>query len=346
MFWDDTPFEARIRFMLDNVMAPSGDFLQAYQPDAAAGYLQFRELLLDIFAAPAAFEGADALARFHALTYSTQVFFPAVIEAGAVIEDGRALHVSKAAFRKAYRKPSTAPFDTLPKFGALFEYTKKGQIVASYAACDAFTLRFPNREGILGALAQLTARFAEVDKKGEYAEPLVMLCKADFDRLLLGRPALRETVDPLRPDIVRATGDGGALYQAVVQRAKEIGLLSSISMQRYANPTWNINFLRGKKLRLKTIWCEGRNFLHVPIPFDKAEAVIRGRESMPPRIQAAIERFGCVGCGRCQQGNAVRFLHVDGITVCTGHGESSTIYLSLETAEEVRAVSDIIASLD
>lgn len=342
MFWDDTPFEARARFMRDNVMELSEEFVRACDPDQLDGLCQFRELLLEIFAEPEAFEGADALERFHTLTYSTQIFFQAAAMAGATVEEGKTLRVEKAAFKKAYKKPGSAPFEILPRFGVSFTYLKKENPADSYAACDAFLLRFPQREGIAAALIRMAARFAQVDMKREYAEALVMLCKADYDRLILGRPALREAINPLRPDIVRATGDGAPLYQAVVRRAAELGLKTSASIQRYANPTWNINFLHGKKLRLKTIWCEGRNFVHVPIPFAHAEAVIRGREGMPPRVRAAIERFGCVNCGRCKKQTDVQFLRVDNITVCDGHGESSTVFLSFESPDEIDAVFDVM----
>lgn len=345
MFWEDTPFESRARFMLDNVMALSPEFQQAYDPQQHPGFGAFRDLLVDIYSTPDAFPGENTLERFHALTYSTQVFFSAVAEVGVLAEDGQALQVAKPDFKKAYKKPSNAPFDILPDFGVEITYQKKEKAVSSYQACDAFTLRFPGREKIAEALKQLAAHFDEVDKKGEYAEALVMLCKADFGRFMLSRPAWREEIDLLRPDIVRSTGEGSSLYLEIVRRSVLLGLNTSASIQRYAVPTWNINFLQGKKLRLKSIWCEGRNLLQVPIPFAQADPVIRNRHQMPPGIQAAIERFGCVQCGRCKTSKDVKFLQVDDITICTGHGESSTIFITLTSLEEVGAIFDIISTL-
>lgn len=346
IFWDDMPFAARAQFMRDNVMGLSEDFVAAYEPERNPGFSAFQALLLELYGAPEAFSGEDDLARFHALSYATQIFFSAMAQAGILTEDGQSLEIDKADFKKAYKKPSNAPFEILPHFGVDFAYRKKGKPVASYAQCDAFTLSFPQRMGIAGALKRMAKRFGEVDHKREYAEALVMLCKADYDRLVLGRPAIREEIDPLRPDIVRATGEGSVLYEEIARRAAALGLGSSVSIQRYANPTWNVNFLRGKKLRLKTIWCEGRNYMHVPVPFAKAEDVIRSRDGMAPQVRAAIERFGCVNCGRCKSGGNVKFLKVDGITVCSGHGESSTLFISVTSSEEIASIFEVIASLE
>lgn len=345
MFWDDTPFESRAQFMLDNVMALSEEFLQQYDPEKHPGYGAFRSLLIEIYSKPEVFLGENELERFHALSYATQVFFFAAAEVGTLIEDGESLHLSKADFKKVYKKPSNAPFDLLPHFGIEFEYSKKEKPASGYATCDAFILRFPGRPKIAEALKQMSPHFAEVDLKLEYAEALVMLCKADFSRFLSGRPALRGDIDLLRPDIIRSTGKDSALYQETVRQSVLLGLNISASIQRYANPTWNINFLQRKKLRLKTIWCEGRNYIHLPIPFAQAEPIIKNRHQMPPRIQAAIERFGCVQCGRCKNSKTVKFLRMDNITICTGHGESSTIFMGMESLEEVEAVFGIVAAL-
>lgn len=346
MFWDDVPFALRARFMLDNVMELSDDFTEAYSPAEHPGFAAFRALLVDLYATPDAFQGGDDLQRFHALSYTTQVFFPAIAQTGEADGAGDTLHVRKPDFKKAYKKPGNTPFDVLPQFGVTFSYTKGGKPASTYAACDAFAVRFPAGSGIAAALKCIAPNLPGVDHLREYADAPVMLCKADFDRLVLGHSALRGEICLLRPDIVRATGEGAPVYTDIVHRAQALGLNTSASIQRYANPTWNINFLRKKQLRLKTIWCEGRNFVHVPVPFGKAEAVIQNRQAMPLRVREAIGRFGCVQCGRCQKGAKVQFLTVDGITICSGHGESSTLFLGLETLQDVAAVFDIIASLD
>lgn len=345
MMWDDVPFEERAAFMKDNVMEPSAELQRAFAPATWPGFGHFRQLLLEIYGTPGAFPGEGPLERFHALSYSTQLFFSALASAGEPVEDGGGLRVEKAAFKQLYKKPSPAPFEVLPGFGVEFAYTKKGAAAALYAVCDAFTVRFSQREGIPAALKEMARHFAEVDHKAEYAEALVMLGKADYDRLVLGRPAIREDIDPLRPDILRSTGGLAPLYREVIARARGLGYSTVSYMQRYANPTWNINVVEGKKLRLKSVWCEGRGFVHLPVPYERAGEVIRDRRRYHPGVQAAIERFGCVKCGRCQAGKKVQFQKVDGITVCNGHGESCTVFMELQNMDEVSSLLGLMEGL-
>lgn len=343
MMWEDVPFEARIGFMKANVMELSGEITAVYDPEIYPGFRNFRELLLSLYGKPDAFCGADALERFHALTYCTQLFFSAIAVSGSLFGDGEALYLSKADFKKNYKKSGTMPFDILPGFGVAFEYEKKDETVDSYAACDAFTVRFPDGQGIAWVLKQMAEQFPTVDHKQEYSEALVMLGKADFDRLVLGKSALREDIDPLRPDLLQSAGGAEDLYQEIVKLSLAESLTSLCYLQRYANPTWNVNFFQGKKLCLKSIWCLERNLIYVPVPFSKAEAVILDRQRYHPGVREAIERFGCVNCGRCKAGKAVKFLTVDGITVCSGHNESSTIMMELQSPEEAASLFRVMA---
>ena len=342
MMWEDVPFEARAAFLQANVMELSEELKNAYAPQANPGFENFRGLLLSLYESPGAFGGEDALERFHALTYTTQLFFSAIATVGHLSEDGEGLYLLKADFKKVYKKPCNIPFDILPGFGVDFAYEKKGKAVDSFAACDAFTVGFSYGQGIAGVLKQMSEQFHAVDHKKEYTEALVMLGKADFDRLVLGASALREDIHPLRPDILRSAGEAQNLYQELVRLALAEGFTSLCYLQRYANPTWNVNFYQGKKLRLKTMWCMQRNFIYVPVPFAKAEAVIQNRQKYHPRIREAIERFGCVNCGRCKAGKPVKFLTADGITVCTGHNESSTICLELRSPEEAESLFHVM----
>lgn len=345
MMWDDVPFEERARFMRNNVMELSRDIAQGFTPADCRGFESFRRLLLEIYAAPDAFPGEDPLERFHDLSYSTQLFFSALATAGEAAENGEALYVTKKDFKQAYKKPGLAPFAVLPSFGVRFAFTKKGQPVDSFGACDAFLVDFPRGEGIAAALKHMAAHYAGVDHKREYAEALVMLGKADFDRLALGRPALREEIDPLRPDILRSAGASASLYEELIRQGQSLGFTSQCYLQRYANPTWNVNLYEGRKLRIKSVWCESRNYIHLPVPFDQAEPVIQNRRQYHPAVRAAIERFGCVNCGRCQAGKPVNFKKIDHITICTGHGESSTIFMELKSPQELNSLLEIIRSL-
>ncbi|WP_105616349.1 hypothetical protein [Vallitalea okinawensis] len=344
MFGDGIPFTERAKFLLNNVRDLPNDLITACDNETVIGLADLRDLLLEIYRDVDTYIVSDHLESYHNITYTANLFLYAISLTGEIKkkDDEYYLSVPKDVFKKVYKKSVFFPLVALEHYGIYFEYFKEDKIVNNYKRCNWFDIHFKDSNNLALALNFLSNSFDSVDNKTEYGDAISMLAKADYSRLVMKISANRERVSPMRSDIVNSVLNK-SVYIRFVTRLLDIGLSTSIYYQRYCCPFWNISFLKDKKKLI----CRVQIFsncirLFFPIPQNTLENLVINRKKYPQSIMSAIEKFGCVSCGKCKRKGESYLKVIDGVNCCYGHADARTIYLSLENEEEVHAILEII----
>lgn len=349
MFGENISFERRAEFLLNNVCPLPEEFHLKNTGGANAeliqGFVDLRELLIDIYKDKDHYRGETDLEGYHNLTNTVQFLYN-LPKAGILKQaGGRYYYTCDKSELKKFYKNTYQPFKVLEHYDICFTYRKGDKEVAEYRNCQAFEVHFGASDNMALALATLSKSANSVDPKKEYGDGFTMFCRTDYNRMVLNQNSERENVDILQENIIRTTAGKQELYIQLVKKLLPLPLNRLAYLNRYCCPFWNINFMIRKVLVCKTMLFHDFISLAVPLTVGAAQTIISNRKNYPESIQASIEAFGCIQCGKCKDTNRSNLKLVDGIPLCSGRAEARTIYVELNTPEEADCIGDIIKSL-
>lgn len=289
----------------------------------------------------------DDLENYHNLTDTVDALY-AIAAAGEFRPEGAAgrLCVPKALFKTIYKKSVALPFKMLRKYGFIFEYYKNNKEMSDYKRCDLFQVSYENGDQLPEALRFIATRLAEIGRIKEMPERVAFML-ADYDFILTGTI----NQNPFSESILQTIGEpAAALWKKIVPVLQEqCGLTAETSFNPYVFPNRTVTFRKNKKTVCKFEIRINSLFIRLPLSFDTAKKLILDKESLPAAINQNIDRFGCVGCGRC--GGKYTTENVNGVQLCTLSysnfitEDSRALRFFLTSPEEIDVIAEILLGI-
>lgn len=290
----------------------------------------------------------DDLENYHHLTDTTHCLYGLACS-GAVMYDGAEpfLSVSKTALKQVFKKPAQKYFELLEQFGLSFTFYKKDATAKTYSSADTVCVSYPSCPEMLQAIKYLSERVPQTDVKKDYADVINIYRLADYESLVLQKSALRASFSPIHPSVLNVLGQQGSMWENMVHcLCEEVGLQTDVSLNTYVSPNWIVKFIQKKKTICTVHIRCNQIYVRLPLSYPTAKYVIDYHCDLPVTMQNAIQRFGCVGCGKCT--NRSNLENYKGIQLCRLSyknfvtEDSRMIQFMLTQDDELSAIVDII----
>lgn len=339
----DIPFPKMAKFLHDNVCDPPGNTTDK----RAKGFEELPLLLKSIFADTEHFRKADDKSSYAALMNAVNFLFGcfAVGRLDGEHHDAE-LVVDKRELAETYRSGSaTGNLDTLGHFGI------QSKLFSAEGPCD--TLRRATGFALSGqsSLIPATKQFVELIRS-EFSgtrDPIygevATFFKGDYATAAGLVPTSRDTLDPMRPDILRTVGrfraDWARLVDMMMNRA---GWSPSGFLHHGFSPAWGVSFSR-KRQRPTAIFTIGSEalFIEFTLPLAAAERIVLSRSTYAESVRRRIESFGCVKCQKKCRGE--NLTNIDGVRLCTGRAEARRIYMYLSEPDEFASIESMVGTI-
>jgi hypothetical protein len=363
----NVPFEKQAQFLHDNVCVypSSPEFDQALSEvatdglagcdaagcgldgvDLAAGLQAHRDLLQAIYADLDSVKGKDGEDRYAQLVASVAFLYVCFAFGTLVRPDGLyRVRIDKTDLQCHYKKGSCARRKRhLEQHGFSIQYLSAAGEPVSLSKASHLSIAYDGQPDLVPALkvfAESVASRAEDGSKPLY-DQLGMFLKGDYEAGILQKPMARESLDPLREDVLAAVGAYRADWMELVAALRSrCGLTPSGFWNYSASPSWSVSFAApGKRpLAIFTLG-SGIVFIEFTLPVDAAERIILARSRYSEPIREEVESFHCVHCPKDCRGRSMR--QVDGITLCTGRAEARRIYATLSTTQDFASIHDML----
>ncbi len=286
---------------------------------------------------------ADDLENYHNLTDTLDCLY-AIATVGELCSEGEFpyLFAGKSLFKSAYKKSVTFSFGMLRKYGFCFKYYKGDKETEDYKRCDSFRIYYENSKYLIEAIKFAADRLMHLEKKKEMPEKVAFML-SDYYFILTGQI----NQNPLQESILKTLGSLNGLWKQIVRAVQDdCGLVADSSFNPYVFPNRVVTYKRGKKTICKFGITADRLNVRLPLLFEAAKVLIIKRKSLPQSINQNIDRFGCVGCGKCEaQSNIVM---VEGVPVCNlpysnfVTEDSRCLCFDISHKEEVDVICDVI----
>ncbi len=342
----DVPFERQARFLHDNICAyPGNPAFEQAAGGMAEGLRAYLDLLRAIYSDLSAIEGKADKDKYANLI-ATVDFLYAIFAFGSLSSGlaGAYVQIDKETLSQAYRKGSlTRRIRHLEHHGFCGQYLADGVPCASLSQASHISLAYGRHPGLVPALKHFAESTASMhtDRNPIYNQVATFL-KADYEAAMMGKPIPRDSLDPLRDDILRTVDTyQQAWVDLVGSLVGQCGLACSGFWHYGASPSWSISFSEGRKKPL-AIFTVGSNiiFIEFTLPVEAAEQIILTRHTYSDTIREAIESFHCVKCPKdCNGANLTK---VDGIWLCKGRAEARRIYTTLKLPEDFKSVRSML----
>ncbi|MBN2393275.1 MAG: hypothetical protein JXR84_21270 [Anaerolineae bacterium] len=182
------------------------------------------------------------------------------------------------------------------------------------------------------------------EKKAETVQhnKLSMFLKGDYETAFLHTPIPRDTLDPLRYDLVATISAYQQEWEDLVNKLRnQCGLQCSGFWTYGGVPAWSVSFAAKSKPPL-AIFTLGSDivFIEFTLPLDAAECLIRARKTYSDPIHEQIEAFHCVNCPKqCKGSNLAK---IDDVWLCSGRAEARRIYTTLSAPEDFASIHAMI----
>lgn len=352
--------EQQATFWLRNVNNYDGE--QGDFPLLSNGYRAFSDLMKKIYGDYHLYEistaesvqtkigiMADDLENYHNLTETVDCLYQ-MAAIGVLCGEGSInyLEIIKAEFKRAFKGSATFLFQILENHGFYFKYIKNGKEVSEYKNCDVFHLFNDNDAEIISAMAYICEVLPDINAKDDYiGKKNLLFSIADFDIILLKNSTKQFDIDPLKSGIINTAGSKGELWYEIIRIfVNEMKFTVRAYINPYVFPNWTVKFLDKKKTIATFIITPDVIKIELMLSYDTAKEVVRDRKNLPKIINASIDRFGCIGCGKCPgQSNIELF---EGVNLCKLSstsffgGESRIITGEIVSLEEVAAIYGIV----
>jgi hypothetical protein len=285
----DVPFERQARFLHDNVCPyPEGpEFDRAMSEctatidkvsadDLASGLRAYGDLLRGIYADVTCVEGKDDQAKYRELV-NTIAFMYACFAFGA-LDSGDRLLIDKETLQQHYKKGGiTRKKRHLEHHGLAIDHLSTQGEAVSQRKATQLALSYDGHPALVPALRVFAGSIASLPVDGQ--KPLynrfAIFAKADYEAAILRVPIPRDSLDPLRTDILHTVGDYRREWTDLVHALRDrCGLQCSGFWHYGASPSWSVSFAaQGKKpLAIFCPWLEHRfHRVHPPIGLGRAD---------------------------------------------------------------------------
>lgn len=320
----------------------------AYDEELVEGLSSFRNLLLAIYQDSSAYMAEDDLKSFHNITYTSMFFLKALASSAELSCEGNEyyLGISKADFKKAYKKPSVLPFSALENYGIYFEFFKKEKKVEDYGKCDYFRIHFENDKALALALKYLGEHVPETNSLKDYASATELFGKADFDTIILGSSPKRVDIDPLRPDILRTVGKMMSIWKKAVEYLKDQpDILFSCNYFAYVCPQWIIHVnKKNKKVGTFNLSYDLIRFT-MGLSYEQLNFLATNKDNLGKKVQKSLENLHCIRCGRCTPaGGAIEVS--SNISICPKESFERELVINIDDFEDVMEIIPLIKMLN
>ena len=346
MFLHTTTFPDRAAFLYRNVSDFPEDLTaeKLNAPDGESlltGLASVRKLLLTIYDDPGAYLGADALESYHRLTYTVSLLQTAGTW-GELCKKGEEvlLSLDKGLIRKHFKKPAGPCLAALERYGFSNEFFKKGKPAPSYETCDTVQMRFEGPAGFFPALRLFVQRLPAVDNNKDYALQSDLFSKADYGAVFLNTPLDRRNVSPLRADILKTAGTNVALWTELVNvLTGKFSLKTTCKFWSYCTPQWVIHFMRkSKTMCIFSIPADTICF-EMALPYEQTAELAGLGDALNPVLRKGMERFGCIGCGRCDGSDVTK---VEGIALCPREPWARRLSFDVDSPAQIDAIASLM----
>lgn len=285
----------------------------------------------------------DDLENYHNLTYTLDCLYAIATVGELAYEDGREyLKVDKQLFKALYKKSIDFPFRMLETYGFYFSYFKGHSKTGEYKRCDCFHVYHEKKTPLLEAMACLAQLLSKQEVRKEIPKKVAFML-ADYQYIFTGKI----NTDPLQESMINTLGPISKLWRRIeTVLHKECNLKIELSFNPFVFPNKTITFKHNKKSICKFVISADRLDIRLPLSYEIAKELIAKRANLPHSINANIDDFGCVNCGRCEhQANIEIF---EGIDLCNlGYSnfvteDSRCLRFMVTKEEELDVIFDVI----
>ena len=343
-------FARMARFYHDNVwdmprrlgsLGPQED-QQAFV-EALADY---QDLLKAMYSDVALFERGSCEASYALLVNTVRMLFGAFTVGVVTNLDGRdALLLEKAALQQVYRNGMVSEIlEIWRRFGLATAYLRNQSPVNTLSRATDFLItseRSPHLVPMLKRLADMAnAVYRDVDER--IYDPVGVFIKGDYESAAGLVPLVRNSLDPLRPDILRTVGTYSDRWMQLVQAMTTRAGWSCSGFMHYGfSPCWSVSFSKpGQRPPAIFTLASELIFIEFTLPLSAAETIIHHRGGYAPAIREAIESFRCNKCPKkCRGKNLTK---IDGVFLCSGRAEARRIYRVLSEPAEFDSILSIV----
>lgn len=295
---------------------------------------------------------ADDLENYHNLTDTVDCLYQMAVM-GILSEEGNVsyLEIEKAGFKKAFKGSVTFPFQMLENYGFYFRYLKNGNETSAYKNCDKFCLFYDNDAELIPAMKYISDVLPDINAKDDYiGKKNLLFSISDFGSILLKSSTKQTDISPLKQGIINTAGDKGELWRDIAGRfINDMKLTARAYINPYVFPNWTIKFVYKKKTIITFNISSDIISVNLPLSYDMAKNVIVNKEKLPEIVRKSIEKFGCIGCGKCSAQSNIEI--IKGVSLCGREASNSlgegprSIQGNITSLEEAMALCDIVKGM-
>ncbi len=285
----------------------------------------------------------DDLENYHNLTDTVDCLYGMAKVGKICLKDEKQyLIVDKKQLKTEFKKSMTFPLKMLETYCFHMKYYKNDKIVDDYKRCDHFELYYENGYSIFEAMTFIASRLKEIPRNKHMPDKVAFML-ADYYFVLTEQI----NQDPLQNSNLQTLGERKQIYMDMISQILESDKYTvNVSLQPYVFPNRMVKIKQGKKTVCTFYIQVDRISVRLPLTFETAKQLVTKRHELPDRICGAVERFGCVNCGKCQ--NQSNIVMVDNIPVCTlpysnfCTEDSRCLLLELVSADECDVIISIL----
>ena len=295
---------------------------------------------------------SDDLENYHNLTDTVDCLYQMAVSGVLCEESGSSyLETEKAVFKKAFKGSVTFPFQMLEKYGFYFKYHKNGNETSAYKNCDRFCLFSDVNIELIPAMKRIVCSSPELDAKDDYAgKKSQLFSMADFESILLQNSTKQANISPLRQGILNTAGEKGEIWRGIAESfIGGMKLTSKACINPYVFPNWTVKFIYKKKTIITFTITPDKIGVNLPLSYDMAKNVIANRAKLPDIVGRSIEKFGCMGCGKCLSQSGIEIF--EGVPLCGREASNSlgesprSIRGNIASIEEAKTICDIVRGM-
>jgi len=341
---NDIPFDKRVKFLHDNVCEMPSDLgidktFDIDGKDIIAGLRDFLSLLKGLYSDTEPFKTGDDREDYNSL-FAGVIFLYTFCIHGKLCHRGGEyrIEIDKSVLNLHYRKGNASQkIRFLERHGLAFGYKRSGAECQSMGKATNLVMTCKDKPFLLPALKYFANK---CDRDGEGAwiyNGLGIFAKGDYSASILRTPIRRDSIDPLRSDILATVADHSKDWQDLATQAIGCKLSCSGFVSFYSTPSWGVSFFeKGKRPIMIFTLASNRVFIEFTLPLEAAERIISERRELSKGIRQRIESFRCIRCSeKCKGKNIER---VDGVSLCKGRAEARRIYMALSEPKDFRSI--------
>ncbi|MFN2108273.1 MAG: hypothetical protein ACK2UI_01305 [Anaerolineae bacterium] len=358
---NDMTFEQRAKFLFDSICAypesPEFDAALSEHTDALAdidfadGLRAHHDLMQQMYTDIAFIKGKDDQAKYLELI-ATMWFLYAVFGFGMLAREGESFNVivDKDVLKQQYKKGSFNKRQRhLERLGFSLRYLSAEGERQSLSRASQLSLSYDRDTNLIPVVKHFAENIVAfegnaLEKKAGTVQynKLSMFLKADYETAFLHTPIPRDTLDPLRYDLVATISAYRQEWEGLVDKLRDQCDLHCSGFWTYGGvPAWSVSFAAKSKPPL-AIFTLGSDivFIEFTLPLDVAERIIQARKTYSDPIREQIEAFRCINCPKqCKGSNLTK---IDGVWLCDGRAEARRIYTKLSTPEDFASLHTMV----